>query len=107
MITSIFSSLAGFGVLAGINIDNILSSWITPVLIGVVGLAVIPLVWKKEVRGMAIFALVVIMGFALALGAKQLFGSKDASITRSVINQAEQLTNVIVPAHQNDIISIE
>ena len=34
MITSIFSSLAGFGVLAsGINIDSILNSWITPVLI--------------------------------------------------------------------------
>ena len=108
MITSIFSSLAGFGVLAsGINIDSILNSWITPVLIGVVGLAVIPLVWKKEVRGMAIFALVVIMGFALALSAKQLFGSKDATVTRSVINQTEQLVNVVTPVQQNDIISIE
>ena len=56
---------------------------------------------------MAIFALVVIMGFALALGAKQLFGSKDATVTRSVINQTEQLVNVVTPVQQNDIISIE
>lgn len=108
MITSIFSSLAGFGVLAsGINLDPILNGWITPVLLIIVAVGVAPLMFKKEVRGMATFAFVVILGFGLALGAKQLFGSKDASVTRQVISQTEQLVNVVTPVQQNNIISIE
>lgn len=58
--------------------DVLVSNWIGPVFFVVIAAVAIVLVWQKQIRALAVFAVVAVIGGLLIFNAEALFGNKGS-----------------------------